>query len=341
MADAPGTADSGGAKAGLMPDYYPVIHSAVTRLPKNTSRARRVLYDRARRALLTQLRSVQPPLPDTRIRAELFALEAAIRRIEHEPVPLAVAAADAILPDRRHPAFQDQAEPAELPPAWEAPAVSRTKIAIAAATAVAVLGLVVIVGFAGRGLHSLWASAQPPQDIDARGFATSAANVKTASVAPTARNADPETATAMPSYVYRRQPVYYRSNHPAGAVVVDKSQRFIYQVKSNVQAMRYGIGVGADCTRVNGVFRVSRKVVRPDTATADASITSRVTAALSDSADGVRAIYFGAETERIHGSGTSRYIGSQAPFGCFGLMNDDVVDLYERVPLESRVVVTN
>src|SRR4029450_8052655 len=87
-------------------DYYPVMQRAVAGLPTKSPGSRRVLYDRARRALLAQLRAVDPPLTDANIRTELLMLEAAIRRIEREPAQFA--AADDTAggePDRRPPAF--------------------------------------------------------------------------------------------------------------------------------------------------------------------------------------------------------------------------------------------
>ena len=57
---------------------------------------------------------------------------------------------------------------------------------------------------------------------------------------------EPEAAGAAP-YVYLRQPVYYRTTHPVGTIVVDKQQSFLYVVRPSLSALRYGIGVGSDC----------------------------------------------------------------------------------------------
>jgi hypothetical protein len=67
-----------------MADYHPLIASAVAGLDKNTGEARRTLYDRARTALVAQLRSVDPPLNDSDITRERLALEEAIRKVEAE-----------------------------------------------------------------------------------------------------------------------------------------------------------------------------------------------------------------------------------------------------------------
>src|SRR5215467_6881405 len=67
-----------------MADYYPLIAKAVSGLDKSTGEARRALYDRARTALLAQLRGVEPALSEPDITRERLALEEAIRRVEAE-----------------------------------------------------------------------------------------------------------------------------------------------------------------------------------------------------------------------------------------------------------------
>ena len=67
-----------------MADYYPLIVRAVSGLEKNTGEGRRALYERARSALVAQLRGVIPPLGETEITRERLALEEAIRKVEAE-----------------------------------------------------------------------------------------------------------------------------------------------------------------------------------------------------------------------------------------------------------------
>src|SRR5947199_10019063 len=67
-----------------MADYYPLISRAVAGLQKNSGENRRAVYDRARTALLTQLRSIQPALPESDITRERLALEESIRKVEAE-----------------------------------------------------------------------------------------------------------------------------------------------------------------------------------------------------------------------------------------------------------------
>src|SRR5947208_11423099 len=65
-----------------MTDYYPLIARAVAGLAKSTGESRRALYERARSALLAQLRNLDPPLPETEITRERLLLEEAIRKVE-------------------------------------------------------------------------------------------------------------------------------------------------------------------------------------------------------------------------------------------------------------------
>src|ERR1700730_16130872 len=79
-----------GRRGEPMADYYPLIAKAVSGLEKSTGEARRALYDRARTALLAQLRGVEPALSEPDITRERLALEEAIRKVEGEaarPLP--------------------------------------------------------------------------------------------------------------------------------------------------------------------------------------------------------------------------------------------------------------
>jgi lipoprotein-anchoring transpeptidase ErfK/SrfK len=140
-------------------------------------------------------------------------------------------------------------------------------------------------------------------------------------------NTAPETAapdSGLP-YVYRRQPVFYRTTNPVGTIIVDKSQRLLYLVQPNVSALRYGIGVGRGCLDVAGLHRVTRMEEPGDGA----------------KALGARVIYLGKDTQLIHGTDAAKSIGGEVPQGCFLLVNDAVVDLFERIKVGAGVVVTD
>ena len=140
-------------------------------------------------------------------------------------------------------------------------------------------------------------------------------------------------------YVYLRQPVYYRTTYPVGTIIVDKAQNFLYVVRPSMSALRYGIGVGSECVPLAGLFKVARKEEwpgwkQPPQQSAGAG-DDRMKNPL-----GARALYLNTDN-RIHGTNASVMIGRRAPDGCIRLVNDDVIYLYDRTPLESRVVVLN
>jgi lipoprotein-anchoring transpeptidase ErfK/SrfK len=64
--------------------------------------------------------------------------------------------------------------------------------------------------------------------------------------------------------VYRRQPVFYRTNEAPGTIIIDTSERFLYLIQGNNTALRYGIGVGRDGFQWNGLLKVTRKAEWPD-----------------------------------------------------------------------------
>ncbi|MFA6264087.1 MAG: hypothetical protein WC670_00020 [Pseudolabrys sp.] len=90
-----------------MADYYPLIARAVAGLDKNTGENRRALYERARAALVNQLRGVDPPLDESDITRERLALEEAIRRLETEAAKKP--REDAAEPASAEPSLRDQA----------------------------------------------------------------------------------------------------------------------------------------------------------------------------------------------------------------------------------------
>ncbi|MFG1299423.1 hypothetical protein V5F49_06455 [Xanthobacter sp. V3C-3] len=105
-----------------MADYYPLLVRAISSLPQKTGEGRRAVYDRARTALMRQLRGVDPPLPEGEITRERMSLEEAIRRVEAEYAQQDNAAPE---PDEDDDAVEEVAAPAPVPPrppAFEPPA---------------------------------------------------------------------------------------------------------------------------------------------------------------------------------------------------------------------------
>jgi len=143
---------------------------------------------------------------------------------------------------------------------------------------------------------------------------------------------------------FQRQPVFFRTTEPPGTVVVHSSTRYLYLVQGNNRAIRYGIGVGRDGFRWSGVHRISRKAEWPDWTPPPEMIERqpylpRFMAGGPGNPMGARALYIGSTVYRLHGTNQPQTIGSAVSSGCFRLVNPDIIDLYERVPTGTKVVV--
>jgi lipoprotein-anchoring transpeptidase ErfK/SrfK len=145
-------------------------------------------------------------------------------------------------------------------------------------------------------------------------------------------------------FVYQRQPVFYRTTEAPGTIVVDTSQRFLYLIQSNDHAIRYGIGVGRDGFQWSGIHRISRKAEWPDWTPPPEMIERqpylpRFMAGGPGNPLGARALYIGATVYRVHGTNQPQTIGHAVSSGCFRLTNPDIIDLFPRVPIGTKVVV--
>jgi lipoprotein-anchoring transpeptidase ErfK/SrfK len=143
---------------------------------------------------------------------------------------------------------------------------------------------------------------------------------------------------------FRRQLVEYRTKEPAGTIIIDTANTYLYLVLGNGQAMRYGIGVGREGFTWSGTERVSRMAEWPDWHPPEEMIERqpylpRFMAGGEGNPLGARALYLGKTLFRIHGTNQPSTIGTFVSSGCVRLVNDDVSDLYERVKVGTRVVV--
>jgi lipoprotein-anchoring transpeptidase ErfK/SrfK len=141
-----------------------------------------------------------------------------------------------------------------------------------------------------------------------------------------------------------RKVVFYRTHEPPGTIIVETSERALYLVMSDSRAMRYGIGVGRDGFRWKGQLKISRKAEWPDWTPPPEMIERqpylpRFMGGGPGNPMGARALYLGGTVYRIHGTNQPHTIGQAVSSGCFRLVNADVTDLYERVPVGTRVVV--
>ena len=143
---------------------------------------------------------------------------------------------------------------------------------------------------------------------------------------------------------FRPQPVYFRSDEPAGTIIVHTEERFLYVVQGNGQAIRYGIGVGREGFQWQGLLKVSRKTEWPDWRPPTEMIERqpylpRFMAGGPGNPMGARALYLGDTVYRIHGTNQPQTIGYAVSSGCFRLVNRDVIDLYERIAVGTKVIV--
>ena len=142
----------------------------------------------------------------------------------------------------------------------------------------------------------------------------------------------------------RRQVVNYSARVAAGTVIIDTAQTHLYYVLGDGKAIRYGIGVGREGFRWSGTERVTRKAEWPDwTPPAEMIVRqpylARFTAGGEGNPLGARAIYLGNTMYRIHGTNMPETIGTNVSSGCIRLLNVDVIDLYNRVDVGTKIIV--
>ena len=142
----------------------------------------------------------------------------------------------------------------------------------------------------------------------------------------------------------RRQVVNYRTQAAAGTIVIDTAQTFLYYVLGDGTAIRYGIGVGRDGFTWAGAEVVTRKMEWPDWTPPQEMIARqpylpRWMAGGEGNPLGARAIYLGSTVYRIHGTNMPETIGHKVSSGCIRMLNADVIDLYSRVNVGTKIVV--
>lgn len=142
----------------------------------------------------------------------------------------------------------------------------------------------------------------------------------------------------------RRQVVNYSSDEPAGTIVIDTPHTFLYLVLGGGKAMRYGIGVGREGFTWSGTETIVRKAEWPDwipptEMVARQPYLPRFVAGGPGNPLGARAMYLGNTDYRIHGTNDPSSIGKHMSSGCIRLLNADVIDLYGRVGMGTKVVV--
>jgi len=143
---------------------------------------------------------------------------------------------------------------------------------------------------------------------------------------------------------FRRQMVTYPTNEPPGTIIIDTGHTFLYLTLGHGMAMRYGIGVGRQGFTWSGVETIVRKSEWPDwippaQMVARQPYLPRWVGGGPGNPLGARALYLGNTEYRIHGTNDPSSIGKHVSSGCIRLQNADVIDLYNRVGIGTKVVV--
>ena len=143
---------------------------------------------------------------------------------------------------------------------------------------------------------------------------------------------------------FRKQMVLYRTTEPPGTIIISTADRHLYLVQGNGRAIRYGIGVGRDGFQWQGLLNISRKAEWPDWTPPPEMIARqpylpRFMAGGPGNPMGARALYLGSTVYRIHGTNAPDTIGHAVSSGCFRLVNEEIEDLYARVPVGTKVII--
>ena len=143
---------------------------------------------------------------------------------------------------------------------------------------------------------------------------------------------------------WQKQMVLYRTTEAPGTIIVSTAERHLYLIQPGGREIRYGIGVGRDGFQWQGLLSITKKAEWPDWTPPPEMIARqpylpRFMAGGPGNPLGARAMYLGATVYRIHGTNQPWTIGTKISSGCFRLVNADVADLYDRVPVGTKVVV--
>ena len=161
---------------------------------------------------------------------------------------------------------------------------------------------------------------------------------------PSSRPEGPEAARPAINPKFLPQVVNYTGPEKPGTIVIDTRVKHLFFVQENGKAMRYGVGVGRPGFLWAGVKQVTRKREWPDWTPPPEMIERRPDLPRHmeggpENPLGARAMYLGSTLYRIHGSNEPWTIGMNVSSGCIRMRNEDVIDLYGRVKVGTKVVV--
>ena len=158
-----------------------------------------------------------------------------------------------------------------------------------------------------------------------------------------------ETARRGVDPAYLPATVSYESSHAKGTIIINTQTRYLYLILGNGKARRFGVGVGKAGFEWSGSEKISRKAEWPSWRPPSEMI-ARERAKGRDlpvfmeggpaNPLGARALYLGSTLYRIHGTNQPWSIGQAVSSGCIRMRNEDVIELYERVPIGAKVIVS-
>jgi lipoprotein-anchoring transpeptidase ErfK/SrfK len=154
----------------------------------------------------------------------------------------------------------------------------------------------------------------------------------------------PTVVEAQPAEEYRRQEVDYSGPEAPGTIIIDTPHKFLFLVQPGGRALRYGVGVGRPGFEWAGVKTITRMAEWPGWTPPEQMMLRRpdLPAHMDGGPDnplGARALYLGSSLYRIHGTNEPETIGLNMSSGCIRMMNEDVIDLFNRVHVGTKVIV--
>jgi len=144
-----------------------------------------------------------------------------------------------------------------------------------------------------------------------------------------------------------RQEIMFSPKYGRGVIIISFADRRLYYTHKKGAALSYPIGVPTGRAVWAGTLRVSRKAVNPGwTPTAsmrreNPKLPGHVKGGDPRNPLGVRALYLGSTLYRIHGTDAPWTVGQNVTHGCIRLYNNDVIDLYNRARVGTKVIITN
>ncbi len=143
---------------------------------------------------------------------------------------------------------------------------------------------------------------------------------------------------------YDRKEVSYSTNEKPGTIIISTRKKFLWIVKGNGKAIRYGIGVGRWGFKWNGVEKITRKATWPTWRPPKEMLERepdlpKVMPGGPDNPLGARALYLGNTLYRIHGTAQPWTIGTSVSSGCIRLTNENIIDLYKHTQVGAKVIV--